>query len=318
MILHIFIYFFTSCWVFAGVTDLSDEFAIGVGVVEPRFSWQIQPQDKTQDVRVQYKPNIKTISGPVINIWGIGVSYLTSGNYREDSVNKFGKTSYEDIRLIFFPGEKDQFEIAPYYSRYKGFYINNSSEIDGALTDNDPRLRRSDLEIFNVGGRITYYFSPNKYSAAALTAQTAIQTESGGSFFITGFHDGQKVKGLSALIPSSVQTHYGTDQTFIEGQFVNIGALLGYGHTFIWKSLFVNISAGYGRGAQQQNYKLSDREISRSILTSPNSFTWGFGYNSKRIYAGFVFRQNQLKYRTESLVLFNDLNQSEIFIVGRF
>jgi len=131
-------------------------------------------------------PNTTTVGRLNLNyrIFSFSLKYAPSffpGNGDEDLK---GKTSTFGIGVgFYFPHWFHDFS----YSRVKGYYLNNSGEIDPDWVDGDPYLQVPDLMVTNFRGLTGYSFN-SKFSVKSLTTQTERQLKSAGSFIpIAGY-----------------------------------------------------------------------------------------------------------------------------------
>ncbi len=135
----------------AKVERHGDKLALGFVAENPGFHFTVLPTDESNRRDIVYKPNLRATSGLMASVFGISASYLFQSDQTRNQEEKLGLTSYDDIRLATFLGSKNQWRLAGYYTRYKGFYIENSKDVDPTLNPEDPRLQRSDL-MFRNGG----------------------------------------------------------------------------------------------------------------------------------------------------------------------
>jgi hypothetical protein len=311
----IFIFGGFSLQSFAGVKDFSDDFAAAAVVQNHHYRLRFKPNVDTNNTLVQYRPNTKSLSGYQVSYWGLTVAYLRSNKLDDREKELKGKTSYEDLRAALFLGKKNQWTLFGYYNRFKGLYIDNSTEVDSSLSETDPKIQRRDISVFNTGASLMYIFKPDKFSAAAAFMQSAQQTSSGGSWLAMLSIDGTLFSGDQALIPTQVRSHFGSDANLIEGNFNTVSLAGGYGHSFVANNFFLTLTALVGYGIQYRSYKLEGQpSISGDSGTSKFSLGLSLGYNGKNFYAGASSIMDEVTYETESIEISNQLSSSRFFL----
>ncbi|MCB0356327.1 MAG: DUF4421 family protein, partial [Bdellovibrionales bacterium] len=292
---------------------------LGIISAAPSYQLSLTPEEESTQQKVNYKPNILALAGYRLTFLGLTVSYLQDVLRKPEDDEKFGKTSYEDIRLSTFLGKEDQWYINFYYTRYKGLYIDNSEEIDTALTDNDPKIYNEDLEIFNFGSAILYVFDANEYSVAAPYSQTAQQKDSGGSWLMRLSVDSSLIQDDSPIIPTQVRLLYGSDQNLVKARFISTILQGGYGYSLVWNNFYINLQGLVGVGVQNRDWT-NENEAALSSLTNISKWSiWAsVGYNSENFFVTLRQQNDETKYETKSINIFSNLSWWQIDLGVRF
>ncbi len=298
-------------------TDHSEGFALAFVVEQPGFDFLIKP-DENSDKEIRYKPNLRETVGLAGSAFGLSASYLFQHDQtRSERVNK-GDTSYDDIRLSTFFGSRKQWRLAAYYTRYSGFYIENSNYVNSSVGPGDPRVQRPDLKFRNGGLSLLHIVTSREFSVSAVTNFTHQQTSSGGSWLIRADLDHTTFTARSAIVPASVQNDFGPDGSLERGGFNTLSLLGGYGHTFVYNNFFFTPLALFGVGIQNRKYKLNGQEESSIKGSRKFSASVSMGYNGEQFYSGLNLSSNGLQFTTGSLLLETQLNAIRITLGRRF
>ena len=304
---------------FAGVKSYYDRFTLSFSVENHNYDLTFKVKDLENERNpVSYKPNTRVLSGLQATYKWLTLFYKTSAEFTEESIAEKGKTSYEDLRGAIFLGRKDQFFLLGYYNRYKGFYINNTSDIDPSWSTGDPYLQREDIETFNTGVGLLYILDPNDFSGAAAFLQSARQTSSGGSWLFMASFDGAKINAEQALIPAAVQSQFGADATVQDIEFVTLTGSVGYGYSLIGGNFFLTAVALVGWGNQRKKYTIGTESVNNTGTTTKN--TWGLstGYNGDQFFIGLSLVNDTNNFSTRTLTISNSLSSNRIFMGTRF
>ena len=198
------------------------------------------------------------------------------------------------------------------YSRTKGYYLHNTSELDPGWTPGQPYLQAPDLVSKIFEGATGYSFNP-AFSFKALTTQTERQLKSAGSF-----------------IPLLSYRYYIVDNKATTGttqKSNNFEAILGAGYyyTLVLKHSFY-LSAGAIPGAGLIYTKLTTRyptgdvkQNSHSPIVRLNAHV-ALGYNGEKFFAGVYANGFASSYRQQNTTAVNYNNRLtyQVFVGYRF
>ncbi|MEK7357529.1 MAG: DUF4421 family protein, partial [Bdellovibrionota bacterium] len=254
--------------------------------------------------------------------YGLTLAYktpVTGGPQREPSEGglsseaKYGKTESSDIRLMLALGSKDQWFISSYFNNFKGFYIENTSEVDPSRTSSDPRLQRPDLGIENLGATVTYVFSAESLSIPAAISQAARQTSSGGSFTLGVGFEQTRIKAESTIVPSQLSGQYGANAQLTDGTFTTASIIPGFGYTVAGDGPFVTLLAGVGLGSQMKSYSVAGSSFSESGFAWKLIWSVSAGYHGDTLLAGATVYNDQTSFNTGALGVTSQLYAMRIY-----
>lgn len=298
-------------------SDHSENLGVALIVEQPGFDFLVKPEEDS-DKEIMYKPNLRGTIGLSAAVFGYSVSYLFQMDQTQDDQIFKGDTSYDDIRLGTFFGSRKQWQLSAYYTRYSGFYIENSNYVDSSVGPDDPRVQRPDLKFRNGGLSLLHVVHSKEFSASAPANFSHRQTSSGGSWLVRADLDHTTFTARSAIVPSSVQSDFGVDGSLERGDFNTLSLLGGYGHAFVYNNLFFTPMAMIGLGMQQRKYKINGQEETSVKNSRKVSVSLSLGYNGERYYSGLNFSFNEIQFTTGSLFLKTQLNAIRLTFGGRF
>lgn len=165
------------------------------------------------------------------------------------------------------------------YTKYKGYYLENTSDFLPNWEDGDPYIQDSDLKYSGIKLGFGYSLNP-RFSFVSRTNQTQRQLKSAGSF-----------------IPELVFRYYNIDRPGDNNSFgqnshnyeTSIGP--GYVYTLVFnKSYYISLGAKFGLGYQHTKLT-TELPVGNGVSTQDNFLVrWegdaGLGYNGKRWYTG--------------------------------
>ena len=294
------VFFALASTAHAGVKDFDDKFSLAIVFENHNFNLSFTPLDRSLSGNVQMQPNTAQLNGYQISYKGLTLAYLSPSLFSEESIDTKGSTSYEDIRAALFLGSKKQIIVIAYYNRFKGFFINNTAEVDSTA---DLFIKNTAMETFNFGANLLYVFSPDEYSAAAAYTQSDQQTNSGGSFLAMLSFDTNTIDGLDnfAGVPSSVTSDFGVDQNLTKGRFATTSASIGYAYTLVWKNFFVHATVLVGFGYQAREFTVDGIEITGTNNTTKQSTGVSVGYNGDRFFLTLAFVAENIQFETRAI-----------------
>ncbi len=314
----IFAFFLLVCsqTAHAGVKDHSDRFSLALLIQSQTYEFAIE--SKTSEDKVVFEPNTHEQVGIGVSAFGLGGAVYNSTEFTQEDVVNYGKTQYEDLSGSLFLGSKDQFYLSGYYSRFKGFFIQNSEEVDPSVSTTDPRIQISNLENFRLGGTLYYLFSPDDLSLSAHLGQSAQQTSSDGSWFIRLSYDGLKIKSSGPFIPTTIRSQFGTDGAIEAGEFNTASITLGYGHAFIWGNWFAFIAINLGTGSQFFDYTVDGVKKSTTKQAFKSGTDLVLGYNGNDHYSGLKIVFDETDLPLESIRITTSTILVQLFYGYRF
>ena len=186
------------------------------------------------------------------------------------------------------------------YSNIHGFYLDNTKDFQPDWQEGDPYVQFPDLVYRNYQGMTGYSFNPN-FSTKALLTGTERQLKSAGTFLPSLLYRYYTVDNRAEVTASS--------STQKSNNF-EILASAGYYYTYVIKEDFY-LSAGGSAGYGLLSAKITTRRIADRIVTKQNNGIFRYdlraaaGYNSERIFAGFVFTTENSQYKQANTSVIN-------------
>lgn len=285
---------FFAPWASAGMHEFKGENVhIKLGVDIPGYDLILKGQNR----EIKYNPNADTLFSVGVSVQDfLGITWGFRNSQKEEDKIQKGKTDYEDwrINLAF-----KQFHIKFNYARFKGFYIQDSSEVDPSWSEGQPFYQKPELVSQNLGVNLTWILSPGDFSLVAAYDQTERQEDSGGSILIGAATSETLFEDQNQIIPTNVQSAFGLHQRITEGRFQSFTVKAGYGYTFVFrKKYFASLSGQFGFGRQYMKIKGTDFSDSTWAPAKKGDLLVSFGYNGDDYYTGLFASGDQTDYKT--------------------
>lgn len=189
------------------------------------------------------------------------------------------------------------------YTRTKGYYLENTPELDPTWTADSPYIQFPELSVIQYEGSTAYNFNP-EFSVNAIVTQSERQLKSAGSFIPVLFY---------RYYINDDKTPIGPGGFNQRGNNLELLLGAGYHHNFVVKrklyfALGLTPAAGYVFSKitnQYATYSESGRQ--RNFIFRLDGRA-GIGYNSKRFFTGIYMRFTESAYRQEktSVIIEND------------
>lgn len=279
---------------YAGHHEFNDKtMHVKLGVDIPGYDVQFDGQDQL----VKYTPNANSLFSVGVALQEyIGLTWgFRNPQSSEDKVKK-GNTDYEDWRLNF---AFKQFHVKLFFSRYQGFYIEDSKAADPTWDASKPYVQSPDLISQHMGANFTWILRPEKFSLVAVYDQTQRQEVSGGSWLVGAALAETLFKDQDEILPAVAQGSFGNQQNITEGKFQAITAKAGYGYTGVLeKKYFASAALMAGFGRQYMKIKGTDFSDSRWAQASKVDLLLSIGYNGDDYYSGLFVSADGTKYNT--------------------
>ncbi|MBK9294789.1 MAG: DUF4421 family protein [Oligoflexia bacterium] len=280
----------------------------------PTYKFTIE--NTFNSTNVVWAPNIRALTGVDVSINGfISVGYGWANNDDPGSAQKKGVTEYTDYRVTYTPR---WLRLEANYQRYKGFYLENTSQI---ATGYAPGFHMLDANM--VGGNIslnaTIVSSPEKFSYTAAINQDARQESSGGSWLWGLNFSDTYFSSDSFLIPSQVRSQFGDDKNVISLHFNSLTLKGGYGYTIAWsKKVFTSLLLNVGLGGTYrvikdsigQTYSIGNAVKSDAVIS--------FGFNGDDFLIAIIATGDMTAFTTNSLKIPAAIGDAKLAIGWHF
>ncbi len=242
-----------------------------------------------------YRPNNQVNLGAGFSYRAFTLNLAFGFGFLNNQDDVLGETSYFDAQSNMFA---KKWATNLFFQTYQGYFVDSHSRAElGYPEDGDKRAYRRDIRQSNLGLSSLHIFNNDRFSYRASFTQDAWQKKSAGSWLAGGYLTYFTVRGDSSLVPQALDSLFGPNLQIRQGNFVDLGAMGGYAHTFvIGNHFFITLSTTLGLGGSRVNNGLDLPNGDRVIRSK-----WGpgysgqgrfaMGYNSKRNYAGISFNQ---------------------------
>ncbi|MFK5857409.1 MAG: DUF4421 family protein [Bacteroidota bacterium] len=232
------------------------------------------------------------------SVFGINLTFSPFNNSANNA--KYGETKSIDLRMNLY-GRSVIFDL--YLIKHKGFYLSNPESVLEIWPYEETYPLRPDISVFSTGLVTQYIFNNKKFSLRATYLQNEWQKKSSGSVIVGAALFYSLYNADSSFIPKNIKhPDFLGGLHFNHSSSINFGINGGYSHTFVLKQHFF-LSAGLTVGPQFIYTALkcdSQTQASKYAGTFGINalFRTGFGYNSKKIYAGVFFISENLANAT--------------------
>ncbi len=202
--------------------------------------------------------------------------------------------------------------------QYEGYFLDNSSAIQNWAEINKNLYQRTDLITSSIGGNIRYNLNYKKYSTKAIYAQTERQLKSAGSVSLGIRFNALGVLSDSSIVPSNLINKL---ENFDLNQlsFIDLGAGIGYGYTFVRGRWFFNV--GFMGFIVNQNIKFEGNGILNEQTGSQVNFQsqTALGYSNNNIYFGLTAVADQMYSRwADSKDIIYSFSKTRFMLAKRF
>jgi hypothetical protein len=286
--------------------DNQDVINFKLGLLGQSLNLGFKPADKDDAANVNYLPSPYTKSFVALGYRNLGLYLSVKNPSRADDKNKYGNSESTDFQLSFFGRRWTQ---AYFYQIYKGYYIENSAQINPVLAP-ETFLQRDDLKTIHYGGSFIYNFQPENYSIGASYAQSGRQIESGGAWLaMAGIHN-HSLRGNSQFIPTQVSAKYG-ELSSLESEDIMQASIAGGGgyNWSFWQGGYVAFQALIGVGSAYEHFETADAYYDRWAPGYVANAMVSFGYNGKDNYLVITSASDTSTYNLNTLSI--ELNSTQ-------
>lgn len=261
-------------------------FTVGLFLSSPVMQLTIRPvNDNLDKYRSEFRGNFADLIGFSLSYKKLSLSLGFKSPFDNPNQDEKGKTVSTGIAIQF---RKTRYNLAAEYRQYTGYYDNNSPNY---VPITDSVLVRPDVRYKNIGVNGIYNFSWRKYSYNAPLTYNDRQLKSRIGLLAKGGINYTTISSSDSTLLSSVQTREFTsfdDVRAINALLFKLGP--GVGITIVLFKRFYVAANGFAMGNFINYTYQVEGSDDRDWSTSVNFYTEtniGFGYNSKRLFAGF-------------------------------
>lgn len=264
--------------------------SIGIYTASPLMQIVVDPVNNSYDsYKSDFKGNFSDLVGFAFAYRSIYIHYAFKTPFGPSEDSRKGRSASTGITLRI---RKPRITLAAEYRRYEGYYDSNAYTY---LPEDSARSYyiRSDMNYKNIGINGIYNFSWRKYSYNAPLTFMDRQLKSRIGFLIKGGANYTTIYSSESTILSNAQADKFDSfdgMRSIHALLFKVGPGVGV-NIVLWKRFY--FSMNYFIMGNFIEYQYNTKDKGNSIwYSNTNIYTetaTGFGYNSKRLYAGISF-----------------------------
>lgn len=225
-----------------------------------------------------FYPNNTWQLGCGVYFFGIGFDLAYSLQPDKQTIEKYGKTTYRDIRFNLLYGN---WGINFFTKKYTGFYREDNF---GLLKDK--LTHRPDIVTTNHGVEGIYALNRNKFSLCSSYIFSERQIKNSGSVILSGTVNRFTLTADSSVISNDFRNLIHVRSSFNFLRYTTLSIAPGYSHNFVWKRFFSNITFAIGPAYHWVKF-VTDRRVHYDInLNTYIDFRFAVGYNGPRFFGG--------------------------------
>lgn len=286
-----------------------------IGIVTPSLDFSVEPIERLNLEEIAYQPSTRSKTSVGLAFGSLGLSLGLSNPVSNEDKNMYGESRVNDWQLRFY-GKYATWDII--YQEYDGYYIDNTEHFDASRGQNDPRLQRPDIKNIHYGMQVTYVLKADEYNIGSCFDLGVRQIRSGGSLFLTGGFDHNRLSADSPIVPQNFRAAYDALGTLSKGTFNTVSGGGGYGHTWVRNSFYIGGIFGFTLGVQQLSTDSTPPPASMWNATMGTRMKLGTGYNGERMFWGFSMHYDENRMGVMDGILRFAATESALFWGFRF
>lgn len=294
--------------------DDSRDLTIRFGVTVPRLELEATPRESAAP-KLRFKPNApnKTFLSFAYDWFGATASAVSPVSSESERLQGESKASDYQFRFHF-----THFSAEVFYQKYRGYYIENTADVDPSWSAGQPHRLLPDLSTEHVGGSFTYVFSPETYSMAAAFDQTRRQTESGGSWLANVSFNRHAFDNPDTLVPADAAPDYGDFARVRAGRLESLTLGGGGAYTLVAGSYFASAKGMLNLGSTRVQYSRTDGSFSEWGSGTQFHGKLALGYNGLRFISGASLAVDSATVNVEKTDLTFQTFDLSLFLGTRF
>lgn len=247
--------------------------------------------------RSSFYPNNTYQLGCGINFFGVGLILAYPLQPGNSKIEKFGKTTYRDIRLNLLYGN---WGINFFTKKYHGFYREDNFGVsEGKIT------HRPDIVTTNIGMEGIYALNQNKFSLCSSYIFSERQIRSRGSVILSGTVNRFTLTADSAVISDDFKSVIHEKSSFNFFRYTTMSIAPGYSHTIVRKRFFTNITLAVGPAYYWVKFVTEGQTHYDISLSTYIDFRFAVGYNGQRFFGGINLSRIQRDIQLEKIIFSN-------------
>ncbi|MCC6277802.1 MAG: DUF4421 family protein [Oligoflexia bacterium] len=279
-------------------------------------SYQLELKSQQTGKIVKWQPNLRSITGVDFSIHGLfGAGIGFQGPEAAETRESKGITDYIDYRFSF---AFRRFHMALNYQQYKGFFIENSAEIDPTVQEPN-HIKERNMTSGNASANLTFISNPESFSYMAALDQNARQESSGGSWLLGLSATDTHFSNDNFMIPAAVRNEFGNDSRIKVGHFYSLEAKGGYGYTVAWtQKWFTSAAVNLGLGGLWRVYSDDQTEYKSTGSSGKADALASFGFNGDDFLMTVVVTGDITTFTTRSIDIPRHLWSAKLLIGAHF
>jgi Domain of unknown function (DUF4421) len=283
---------------------------MAIRLVSPRRTYSFRLKNRlTKDI-LAYRPNLQSAFGIGFTYRWLAFDIIFNPKWNRQKTDKFGETKEFNIRSTLYL-KRDMLDII--FRTYKGLFISNPEDYLNPWDGTYPY--RPDIRSTNF--IITYSIPSNykEYSPKTTFQLDGRMKKSAGSVMYLSTLHMSLLKADSSLLPIEYENALNPQAQITRISSVLFKQSVGYAYTFIHKNFYFTLSAFPGLALTLGTVEYSGGKYNPNILNFSFDSRNGFGYNSRRWYAGvfYIYNYQNMKL-TEELAFNTNLGELRFFI----
>jgi len=279
-------------------------------LVSPRRIYDFRIKNINSGALLQYRPNLQSAFGIGFSYRWLAFDMVLNPKWNRAKNQELGETDEFNVKASVYL-KRHMVDVV--YRRYKGMYISNPDQYLNPWDGTFPH--RPDVILSNFSVSYTISSNYKKYSPkTTFQLDGRLKKSAGSVMHVSGFNL-TTLKADSSLIPVEFEYAFNDQAQITRMDIILLQQSLGYAYTFIYKQLYLTLSAMPGLSFA---YGVVDSDggnynpVSLNLLFESKS---GIGFNTRRWYAGlyFIYRYQNIKLSKE-LAFNSNLGEWRVFI----
>lgn len=301
---------------FTAVREDSRAVTAKIGIVIPTLEFNTKSPETTAKT-LTYKPNAPSKTVLSVAYQWLGLSVGSINPVTTDRESEYGTTKATDYQFRFY---FRNFSAEAFYQNYKGYFIDNTQDVDSNWISGQQRRLYPDLSTSHQGFSLTYAFNPENYSMAAAFDHSSRQTASGGSWLANISISQHLFSNAQVLTPAELAPTYGEFAEIQSGTLTSFTVGAGGAYTLVAAdSFFFSLMGIVNFGQNLKKYEKTDGTTTNE--TAPGSqihAKFSLGYNAENFLSGFTFASDSTNYTLEKIELNFQTLEAGLFVGTRF
>lgn len=265
--------------------------------------------------KLKFRPAQSNYAGVSLGYRWIGGTLSFAVPSKAEIRDVEGTSQYRDYRLSFY---YRNWGAEASYNSFKGYLIDNSSELSSATLNGQTYYKLPDLLTRGYGINFIYVTNPERYSLPAAAEQSEIQENSAGSWLWMATFRHQSIENSGAIIPSEKQTEFGTESSLRSIRMGSYAVGPGYGFNWVPGPFFVAPLLAATAGFDAMTYDLENSTLEHGKLGLNLHLRIGMGVNARNFFLVGNLYADIFGIQTDTLQVSNNIQGVTFSIGARF